>query len=463
MTRTRVTPLPPTPIQRVFSPFSRFMAMEASGGLVLIAGTLVALVWANSPWAESYHHFWSTPVGFRAGGWDFELTLHEWINDGLMAVFFFLVGLEIKREALVGELASPRRAALPAAAALGGMVVPAALYAVLNAGGEGAPGWGIPMATDIAFALGVLALMGPRVPISLKVFLTALAIVDDIGAVVVIAIFYTDAIAWTALGLGLLLLGACVAAGRLGVRRPAVFVALGVAVWASFLASGVHATVAGVLLAMTIPVRTRIDAAELLTEGRRALDGFESACGEGPVIRNHGQQAALLELETLSEAAQAPLQRIEHELQDVVAFGIVPLFALANAGVALSGGLGPALAHPVALGVMLGLVVGKPVGITLASWLAVRLGLAELPAGVTWRALHAVSWLGGIGFTMSLFIAALAFGEGALGDVAKIGIFAASLAAGAAGWLLVRRATRSSAPLRRQASSALASPGDSPG
>ena len=445
--RRTTASLPPTPIERAFSPFSRFIRMEAAGGLVLIAGTAVALVWANSPWSDSYHHLWSTPVGVRVGPWDFELTLHHWINDGLMAVFFFLVGLEIKREGLVGELASRRRAALPAAAALGGMVVPAALYALLNAGGEGAPGWGIPMATDIAFALGVLALMGPRVPLSLKVFLTALAIVDDIGAVAVIALFYTDAISWSALGAGLLLLGGCVAANRLGARRPVVYVALGAAVWGCFLASGVHATVAGVLVAMTIPVRTRIDAGQLLAESRRTLDGFESACGEGPLIANHAQQAALLELETLSEAAQAPLQRIEHELQDVVAFGVVPLFALANAGVTLSGGLGAPLAHPVALGVILGLVIGKPLGITLASWLAVRLGMAELPAGVTWRAVHAVSWLGGIGFTMSLFIAALAFSGGALADVAKVGIFAASVAAGAAGWVLVRRATpRAGAP-----------------
>jgi NhaA family Na+:H+ antiporter len=438
----RTSSLPPTPIERAFSPFSRFIRMEAAGGLVLIACTILALAWANSPWADSYHRLWSTPVGFRAGPWSFELTLHHWINDGLMAVFFFLVGLEIKREGLVGELASRRRAALPAAAALGGMVVPAALYALLNLGGEGARGWGIPMATDIAFALGVLALMGPRVPLSLKVFLTALAIVDDIGAVVVIALFYTDAIAWGALGAGLLLLGACVAANRLGSRRPVVYVVLGAAVWGCFVASGVHATVAGVLVAMTIPVRTRIDAAQLLDESRRTLSDFESACGEGPLIANQGQQAALLELETLSEAAQAPLQRIEHELQDVVAFGVVPLFALANAGVTLSGGLGAALGHPVALGVVLGLVVGKPLGITLASWLAVHLRLAELPPGVGWRALHGVSWLGGIGFTMSLFIAALAFPGGALADVAKVGIFAASLAAGAAGWVLVRRSAQ---------------------
>ncbi|HEX5726288.1 MAG TPA: Na+/H+ antiporter NhaA [Longimicrobiaceae bacterium] len=440
-------PLPPTPIERVLSPFSRFIRLESAGGLVLIACTVLALAWANSPWAETYHRLWETPLGVRAGGWSFEMTLHHWINDGLMAVFFFLVGLEIKREALVGELASPRRAALPAAAALGGMLVPAALYALLNAGGEGTRGWGIPMATDIAFALGVLALIGPRVPLGLKVFLTALAIVDDLGAVVVIAIFYTEDLFWAALGGGMLLLAACVAASRLGARRPVVYVALGLGVWACFLASGVHATVAGVLVAMAIPVRTRIDSQQFLAHGREALDRFDAAGPEGSsVTTNPAQQAALLELENASEAAQSPLQRIEHELQDVVAFGIIPLFALSNAGVTVSGGLVDALSHPVTLGVVLGLVIGKPIGITLFSWAAVRAGVAELPRGITWRLLHSVSWLGGIGFTMSLFIAGLAFADGALGNEAKVGIFSASVLASIAGWILVRRAT--AAPTR---------------
>lgn len=432
-------PLRPTPIQRVLSPFTRFFRLESAGGIVLIASTLVAVAWANSPWADAYHHLWETKLGFSLGPWAISHTLHHWINDGLMAVFFFLVGLEIKREALIGELASPRRAAFPAAAALGGMVVPALLYAAVNAGGEGAAGWGIPMATDIAFALGVLALLGPRVPLALKVFLTALAIVDDIGAVLVIALFYTGDIAWGALAAGLLVLALCGAANRLGVRGPLPYLLLGLVVWGCFLASGVHATVAGVLLAMTIPARTRIDANEFLEHADRDLAAFRGACARGSsVLTNLDQQAALQGLESATEAAQAPLQRIEHDLHAPVAFGVIPLFALANAGVTLSGGLGEAVAHPVTLGVVLGLVIGKPLGITLFSWLAVRARVAELPAGVTWRAVHAVSWLGGIGFTMSLFIAGLAFPDGSLVDESKMGIFAASIAAGLGGWILLR-------------------------
>ena len=431
--------LAPTPIQRVLSPFARFFRLESAGGIVLIACTLLAVAWANSPWADSYHHLWETELGVRLGPWGITHTLHHWINDGLMAVFFFLVGLEIKREGSVGELASIRRAALPAAAAVGGMVVPALLYALLNVGGEGAAGWGIPMATDIAFALGVLALMGPRVPLALKVFLTALAIVDDIGAVLVIAVFYTGQIAWGALAAGLGVLALCALANRLGVRGPIPYIVLGLIVWSCFLASGVHATVAGVLLAMTIPSRTRIDADEFLEHADESVAAFRRASAQGgSVLTSLPQQEALLRLETATEAAQAPLQRIEHDLHSPVAFGIIPLFALANAGVTLSGGLADAFTHPVTLGVILGLVLGKPLGITLFSWLAVRAGMAELPAGVSWRAIHAVSWLGGIGFTMSLFVAGLAFADGALVDESKVGIFAASIAAGLGGWLLLR-------------------------
>ena len=299
------------------------------------------------------------------------------------------------------------------------------------------------MATDIAFALGVLALLGPRVPLALKVFLAALAIVDDIGAVLVIALFYTAAINWTALAAGLVVLGLCAIANRLGVRRPLPYLLLGVVVWSCFLASGVHATVAGVLLAMTIPSRTRINADQFLEHADQDLAAFRGACAQGSsVLTNLDQQAALQALENATEAAQAPLQRIEHDLHTPVAFGIIPLFALANAGVSLSGGFGDALAHPVTLGTILGLVLGKPLGITAFAWLAVRARLAELPAGVNWRAIHGVSWLGGIGFTMSLFIAGLAFPDGGLMDEAKVGIFAASIAAGVAGWIMLRGVIR---------------------
>jgi NhaA family Na+:H+ antiporter len=439
-TATIVPPPPPTPIERVLSPFARFARTESAGGIVLIAATLVAIAWANSPWGAAYEHLWETTVTVGAGRYALSYPLHYWINDGLMAVFFFLVGLEIKREFLVGELASLKRAALPIAAAFGGMVVPAALYAALNAGHPGEPGWGIPMATDIAFALGVLALLGPRIPLSLKVFLAALAIVDDLGAVLVIAVFYTDAIHWGALGLAAVLLLGLAAANRMQVRAPLVYVLVGMVVWVAFLKSGVHATVAGVLLAMTIPARTRIDTAEFLSRGRRILDAFDAAGEEGEsVLTNRGQQGAIHEMERSCEAAQSPLQRIEHALHRWVAFVIIPLFALANAGVHLGGNLGAAFGDRVTLGIILGLVVGKPVGITLFAWLSVRTGLAALPAGTSWRAIRGVSLLGGIGFTMSLFIAGLAFpGMPGLNEDAKIGIFVASLVAGVAGFAVLR-------------------------
>lgn len=435
-----VPPPPLTPFQRIVSPFARFARTESAGGIVLIAATLLAIGWANSPWGESYHHLWESLLTVGVGPFALTYPLHYWINDGLMAVFFFLVGLEIKREFLVGELASLKRASLPIAAALGGMVVPAALYMLLNAGGEGAQGWGIPMATDIAFALGVLALLGPRIPLSLKVFLAALAIVDDLGAVLVIAVFYTASINWTALAVGFVLLGTLVVANRLQARSPLIYLFVGIVVWVAFLKSGVHATVAGVLLAMTIPARTRIDTAEFLSRGRRILDYFDAAGQEGKnVLTNKAQQAAVQEMESACESAQAPLQRIEHDLHYWVAFGIIPIFALANAGVDLGGDLGAAFSNSVTLGIILGLVVGKPVGITLFAYAAVRSGLADLPASVTWRAIRGVSLLGGIGFTMSLFIAGLAFpGHPELNEDAKIGIFVASLVAGVAGWLILR-------------------------
>ncbi|HYW09873.1 MAG TPA: Na+/H+ antiporter NhaA [Longimicrobium sp.] len=430
----------PTPIERVLTPFHDFVRTASAGGLVLIASTIVALVWANSPWSGSYEHLWETELTVAIGARALTYSLHHWINDGLMAVFFFLVGLEIKREVLVGELASARRAALPAAAALGGMVVPAGLYALFNAGGEGAPGWGIPMATDIAFAIGVLALLGPRTPTALKVFLTALAIVDDIGAVVVIAIFYTARIEWSALMAGMAFLAALAVLNRMGARQPLTYALIGILVWAAFLQSGVHATVAGVLVAMTVPVRTRINTHDFLKRGRRLMDAFDDTGPEGTSkITNHRQQAIVQEMETACQHAQSPLQRIEDSLHPWVAFLIIPLFALANAGVKLEGDLLAAFTHPVTLGVIVGLGLGKPIGITLFAWLAVKLRMASLPRGVSWGSIHAVSWLGGIGFTMSLFISALAFPGGEMVAEAKIGTFTASVLAGIAGWAMLRR------------------------
>ncbi|MGZ8468146.1 MAG: Na+/H+ antiporter NhaA [Gemmatirosa sp.] len=435
----RSTVGPPPLIERVLGPFQRFFSTSAASGLVLLAATAVALVWANSPWADTYHHLWEAPVTIGAPGFGLTLSLHHWVNDGLMAVFFFLVGLEIKREVLVGELASRRTAALPVAAALGGMVVPALLSA-LNAGGAGAAGWAVPMATDIAFALGILALLGDRVPSGLRIFLAALAIADDLGAVLVIAFFYTGALDWGAMGGAAAVLAVLVGLNRAGARRPLTYALLGVGLWLFVLASGIHATIAGVLLALTVPARTRIDEDEFLARAEASLADFRAADEPGTtVLTNQGHQAALQAIENAADAAQAPLQRMEHALHGVVAFVIMPIFALANAGVALGGG-GAAVGSPIALGVVLGLALGKPLGITLASYLAVRAGAADLPTGVTWRHVHGAGWLAGIGFTMSLFVAGLAFADPAVLDIAKLGIFTASIAAGGVGFTLLRRA-----------------------
>jgi NhaA family Na+:H+ antiporter len=452
-----VTPVGPgraagaPPIERLLRPFREFVHLEAAGGAVLLAAAAVALGWANSPWAWAYAALWHTPVTVGVGGAVLTRDLHHWINDGLMVLFFVVVGLEIKREVLVGELAAPRRAALPAAAALGGMLVPTGLYFLLNPAGPGAAGWGVPMATDIAFALGILALLGRRVPLALKVFLTALAVIDDLGAVLVIAVFYTPSVAWPALATAGAVLALLVAANRLGVRAPLVYGGLGVGLWLAVLASGVHATVAGVLLALTIPARTRIDPAAFLARGRAYLTDFASdgrpdrfgvdgRAGPRPGFITEGQQTAVLALEEACEHVQTPLHRLEHALHPWVAFAIMPLFALANAGVPLPGDPAATVADPVTLGVLAGLVAGKPVGITAVALLATRTGLAVLPDGVSWRQVAGAAVLGGIGFTMSLFIATLAFADAALLDAAKLGILGASLVAGLGGWLLLRTA-----------------------
>jgi NhaA family Na+:H+ antiporter len=367
---------------------------------------VVALVWANTAPA-TYAAVWQQTVTVGGGSLVLSKPLLLWINDGLMAVFFFVVGLEIKREIVAGELASPRGAALPIGAAIGGMIAPALLYLAINAGSPGARGWGIPMATDIAFALGALALLGRRIPPSLRVFLAAVAIVDDLGAVLVIAVFYTADVGSIALGVAAILLAALGALNRCGVQHPAPYLLLGLMLWVAVLKSGVHATVAGVLLAMTIPAT-----------GAAARRGARR--GDAP----------------------SPLSQLEHALGPWVAFGIMPLFALANAGVPLSAESGRALLEPVALGVILGLVVGKQAGVGIACWALIRLRWASLPSHATWGQLYGIALLCGIGFTMSLFIATLAFTGGAL-EHSKIGVLAGSLVAGVAGLLVLAR-TRTS-------------------
>ena len=416
--------------------------MEASGGLLLMICTIVALIAANSPFAEDWFALWEVYLTAGAGPLEISKPLHLWINDGLMAIFFFVVGLEIKREVLVGELSSLRKAALPMMGAIGGMVVPALLYLAFNAGTDAASGWGIPMATDIAFALGVLALLGSRAPLSLKVFLTALAIVDDLGAVLVIALFYTADVSAQMLGLGAVFLAGMFALNLLGVRAPVAYLVLGIALWVAVLKSGVHATVAGVLGAMAIPVRRRIAATEFVEKARIYLREIEEDLQPGTVAPTADQTDAIHGLEQACEAVETPLARLEHGLHPWVAYFIIPVFALANAGVALGGGAGEALSSSVSLGIIAGLVLGKQIGVMLFAWLAVKLRLADLPTGATWAQLYGVACLCGIGFTMSLFIGNLAFASPATLDLAKMGILAASVISGIMGWIVLSRVQR---------------------
>ena len=430
------------PVERIVRPFQDFAHKQSSGGILLIAATAVALVWANSPWGDSYAALWHTKLTVGVGDLSLSKDLTHWINDGLMAVFFLVVGLEIKREMLVGELSSVRNAALPIVAALGGAVVPALIYAAINAGTEGSAGWGIPMATDIAFALGVLALLGDKAPVALKVFLTALAIVDDIVAVLVIALFYTSEVSLGALGVGGLFLLALIVANLIGVGRTLVYAVLGAGLWLCFLLSGVHATIAGVLLALTVPAISFINPGAFLERSRYVLDRFEKAGEKGEdVLSNEERQAALHALNHAAYKLEPPLHELEHALHPWVVFAIMPIFALANAGVPLGGGIADALTSPVALGIVAGLVLGKQLGITLFAWLAVRSGVSELPDGIGWRHIYGAGWLAGIGFTMSLFISDLAFSDGSLVDTAKLGILLASLIAGVVGWAILRGAS----------------------
>ncbi len=429
-----------SPLARLLGPMHAFIQHSAASGILLMVATVAALVLANSPLAAGYDALLHVEIGMTVGPFALTETVQHWINDGLMAVFFFLVGLEIKREVTVGELANPRAAALPILAAVGGVVVPALIYTGFNANGNGAAGWGVPMATDIAFALGVLALLGNRVPFALKIFLTAVAIVDDLLAVLVIALFYAGDLNLAALGVGVGVLLLLLLANRLGIRTLLVYVLLGLVVWLAFLQSGVHATIAGVLVALTIPARHRIDAPTFVRRAHRLLHHLEAQeVSPSPMLTDEAQQSAVIELEELCEQVQAPLQKMEHMLHPWVQFGIMPIFALANAGVAVSLGALTGAASPVLLGIVLGLVLGKPLGVLGLSWLAVRLGLVTLPQDVTWRHMIGVSVLAGIGFTMSLFIASLAFADADILATAKVAILGASLLAGTAGLVLLRR------------------------
>jgi NhaA family Na+:H+ antiporter len=436
-----------TPIAGVIRPIENFVHQSTSSGIVLLIATVIALLLANLPaTAPLYFGVLESHISINAGTFELDESVLHWVNDGLMAIFFLLVGLEIKREVAAGELSNPRAALLPIAAAIGGVVVPALIYAAFNFNGAGARGWGVPMATDIAFALGCLALLGKRVPFALKIFLTAVAIVDDLIAVLVIAIFYSGGIDFTMLGLGFLVLGVLVAANVMGIRALTFYLGVGLIVWYAFLQSGVHATIAGVLIALTIPARYAIDDRAFADKMGALLERFrgslehETRGGEQRLLTDEHQNSLIQSMETASEQALAPLQRLEHLLHVPVQFIIMPIFALANAGVALNLNGFDATETAVALGIILGLVLGKPLGLMGGAYLVVKAGWAELPHHVSWNQMVGAGILAGIGFTMSLFIAALGFGEGSeLLTSAKLAILIASLMAGGVGMVYLSR------------------------
>jgi len=410
--------------------FQEFVQSSTSAGIVIVVCTAIALFWINSPFAASYHALLATPLQITVDAFHLDFTLEHFVNDGLMVIFFLVVGLEIKRELLIGELSSRKKAMLPMIAAVSGMIVPGLIYVLFNAGTPAVRGWAVPVATDIAFALGILALLGNRVPLGLKVFLAALAIVDDLLSVLVIAVFYTDtlhmmSLMWAAIIVLVLILG-----NRANVHSLLFYAIAGIALWLCFLSSGVHPTVSGVVLAICIPSRSRIDQRSFLQRTRHLIDRI--------VARKEEQHDAIHALESLCENVQSPLHRIEHSLQPWVAFGIMPLFAIANAGVEFNSNVLTHLISPVSLGIILGLFLGKQLGVSFAVWLSVRMHWAELPANVTMKNIYGVSILCGIGFTMALFVAHLAFVSNADLDIAKLSILAGSFVSAIVGSVLLR-------------------------
>lgn len=410
--------LPRKPVDRVLDPLLQFMHVQAAGGIVLAVATVTALAIANSPWGEAYLHFWETPVGMHFGSWKLEHPLLDWINDALMAIFFFVTGMEVKREIVLGELREIRRATLPLLAAVGGMIAPAVIYLSLQWGQPGQSGWGIPMATDIAFVVGCMMLLGRRVPLGLRIALLTLAIADDIGAILVIAVGYTSDLHlnWLFFGAAFLILIAFMA--RIGIRSILAYVLVGSIVWLCFHESGVHATIAGVILGLQTPARPLLGSNDLV----RVVDWARDHLSGDWDSTNHSAAKVNL-LTRATRQTISPLEYLESTLHPWVAFGILPLFALANAGVVVSVA---DLLHPVALAVVAGLVIGKPLGVMLMCFVSVKLGVARLPTGVTWLSLLAGGFLCGIGFTMALFIAGLAISPELLGP-AKIGVLSGSV------------------------------------
>ena len=423
-------------VQAVRAPIQSFIHTEEIGAIVLLAGAAAALVWANSPWSDSYSDFWHIYISFDIHVFAISENLEHLVNEGLMAVFFFVVGLEIKRELMHGELSSFRKATLPVVAAFGGMATPALIYLIFNASGDGAVGWGVPMATDIAFALGVLALLGRRVPAELRVFLLGLAVVDDLGAIAVIATFYTDTIHWTNLGLGVALFLAIAGCIRIGIRSLGFYLILCAVMWQFFLESGIHATLAGVLVAAIVPSEPYLHRRDYAAAVEDLLHDFRLAMENGDEEK---AETIVEQIEELSRGTEGPMERLEGIVHPWVAFVVLPLFALANAGVVLSSdALSEAVSSPVTLGVAAGLLVGNPLGVLGMTWLAVRVRLGQLPSGVTWRHVLGAGFLAGIGFTVAIFVSGIAFDDPAVVNQAKMGIFGASVIAGVAGYLFLR-------------------------
>ena len=431
---------------RIATPFEHFLHAQTTTGLVLMLMTILALILANTPLTEAYVHFFHTKVDLQVGSWALSHTIHHWINDGLMAIFFFMIGLEIKREILVGELSDVKVAILPILAAIGGMVLPALIYLSINYGGEGAVGWGIPMATDIAFAISALVLLGKRVSPSLVTFLVALAIVDDLGAVIVIAVFYTDQIQFLPLILSGVSFAIMVVFNRFGIHMILPYFIVGLFMWFFMLESGVHATIAGVIAAMAIPSRPHQTPIDFSMHTKNLLDEYDNY----PVATDHmmheKQKALLLNIKDRIHAVGSPSARLEHDLHLPVALVVIPLFALANAGISINfSSIGETIMQPVSLGIIAGLVLGKVLGIAGVAWVAIKLGIAKLPEGATMSQIFGVAFLGGIGFTMSIFVADLAFlGNDTLIFQAKVGILAASLFAGLFGYFWLRYVAKSS-------------------
>ncbi len=431
--------------EKITTPFEEFLHAQTTTGIILIVMTILALILANSALSETYAHFFHTKVDFSIASWELSHTIHHWINDALMAVFFFLIGLEIKREVSVGELSNIKVAILPILAAIGGMIFPALIYYYINAGTEGASGWGIPMATDIAFAISALVLLGKRVPPALVTFLVALAIVDDLGAVLVIALFYTEQIHMLPLALAGGTFLVMVAMNRFGIHKVLPYFIVGVIMWFFMLQSGVHATIAGVIAALAIPSIPKRDPSNLRAELKVLLDEFEIHPIKEDYMMNDRQKVILTEVKEKISDVETPAARLEHDLHLPVSLIIIPLFALANAGIAIDfSSISTTVMQPVSMGIIAGLILGKVLGIFGVSWLAIKLKIASLPQGSTMNQIFGVAFLGGIGFTMSIFVADLAFiSSPDLIFQAKVGILAASLFAGLFGYMWLRFVAKS--------------------